>query len=130
VVVEKPHFGTLRCRRDRGSPSHSLNGNHEYRTIKQVLKSWLNEGYLEGELAVDPEWYVLWRSEDLEEFNRDYQIAEYAPGFLTFGGNGGGELLVVNESEEVFYMPCIGMAPDTAIKIANNLQEFKGYMQQ
>ncbi|UIP30410.1 SMI1/KNR4 family protein [Photobacterium sp. TLY01] len=98
--------------------------------IKQVVKSWLEEGYLEGELAVEPEWYVLWRPEELEEFNRDYQIDEYAPGFLAFGGNGGGELLVVNKSKEVFYMPCIGMAPDTAIKIANNLQEFKGYMQQ
>ena len=99
-------------------------------SIKQTLKSWLDEGFLEGELTVEPEWYVLWHPEELEEFNRDYQLAEYAPGFLTFGGNGGGELLVVNESGEVFYMPCIGMAPDTAIKIANSLQEFKGYMQQ
>ncbi|MAY14712.1 MAG: hypothetical protein CMI06_05165 [Oceanospirillaceae bacterium] len=98
--------------------------------IKQVLKCWLEEGYLEGELAIEPEWYILWRPEELEEFNRDYQITEYAPGFLTFGGNGGGEFLVVNESEEVFYMPCIGLSPDTAIKIANSLQEFKGYMQQ
>lgn len=99
-------------------------------TIKQTLKFWLDEGFLEGELSVEPEWYVLWRPEELEEFNRDYQLAEYAPGFLTFGGNGGGELLVVNESCEVFYMPCIGMAPDAAIKIANSLHEFKGYMQQ
>ncbi len=98
--------------------------------IKQVLRSWLEEGYLEGELSVEPEWYVLWQPEELEEFNRDYQIAEYAPGFLTFGGNGGDELLVVNESEEVFYIPSIVMASDTAIKIANSLQEFKGYMQQ
>jgi len=104
--------------------------NMNFDTIKQTLKSWLDEGFLEGELSVEPEWYVLWRPEELEEFNRDYQLAEYAPGFLTFGGNGGGELLVVNESGEVFYMPCIGMAPDAAIKIANTLQEFKGYMQQ
>ena len=98
--------------------------------IKQVLRSWLEEGYLEGELSVEPEWYVLWQPEELEEFNRDYQIAEYAPGFLTFGGNGGGELLVVNEAEEVFYMPSISIAPESSIKIANSLQEFKGYMQQ
>lgn len=98
--------------------------------IKQVLRSWLEEGYLEGELSAEPEWYVLWQPEELEEFNRDYQITEYAPGFLTFGGNGGGELLVVNEAEEVFYMPSIGIAPESAIKIANSLQEFKGYMQQ
>ncbi|RBW49312.1 hypothetical protein [Marinobacter sp. F3R11] len=107
--------------------------NMNFDTIKQVLKSWIDEGFIEGELSVEPEWYVLWRPEELEEFNRDYQLSEYVPGFLTFGGNGGNggnELLVVNESGEVFYMPCIGMAPDTAIKIANSLQEFKGYMQQ
>ena len=67
--------------------------NMNFDTIKQTLKSWLDEGFLEGELSVEPEWYVLWRPEELEEFNRDYQLAEYAPGFLTFGGNGGGELL-------------------------------------
>ena len=79
---------------------------------------------------MEPEWYVLWRPEEIEEFNRDYQLSQYAPGFLTFGGNGGGELLVVNEIGEVFYMPTIGMAPDAAIKIASSLQEFKGYMEK
>ncbi|ABX48904.1 SMI1/KNR4 family protein [Shewanella baltica] len=97
--------------------------------LKQILQSWINEGYAEGELSVEPEWYVLWHPEEIEEINRDYQLPEYAPGFLTFGGNGGGELLVVNDVGEVFYLPSIGMAPDTAIKIASNLQEFKEYMQ-
>jgi hypothetical protein len=90
--------------------------------IKQQLKDWINEGFIEGELSVEPEWYILWRPEEIEEFNRDYQLPEFAPGFITFGGNGGGELLVVNEQGEVFYMP--------AIKIAGSLQEFKGYMHQ
>ncbi len=99
-------------------------------SIKAVLRSWIDEGFIEGELSVEPEWYVLWRPEEIEEFNRDYQLSQYAPGFLTFGGNGGGELLVVNEIGEVFYMPTIGMAPDAAIKIASSLQEFKGYMEK
>ena len=98
--------------------------------IKQQLKYWFDEGFVEGELAVEPEWYVLWRPEEVEEFNRNYQLSEFAPGFVTFGGNGGGELLVVNEQGEVFCMPAIGMAPDTAIKIASSLQEFNGYMQK
>ncbi|MDO8846220.1 SMI1/KNR4 family protein [Methylicorpusculum sp.] len=96
--------------------------------LKKILQSWIDEGFVEGELLVEPEWYVLWRPEEIEEFNRDYQLSEYAPGYLTFGGNGGGELLVVNVQGEVFYIPAIGMAPDTAIKIANNLEEFKGFM--
>jgi|SRR5690554_373042 hypothetical protein len=98
--------------------------------IKQTLQAWLDEGFSEGELSVEPEWYVLWRPEELEGFNNDYQLAEHAPGFATFGGNGGGELLVVNEAGEVFYLPCIGMASDTAIKIASSLSEFKGYMER
>lgn len=98
--------------------------------IKQILQSWIDEGFIEGELSVEPEWYVLWRPEEIEEFNRDYQLSEYAPGFLTFGGNGGGELLVVNGAGEVFYIPAIGMAPEAAIKIAGSLQEFNGYMEK
>ncbi len=96
--------------------------------LSEILKSWLSEGYDEGELSVEPEWYVLWKPEELVEFNKDYELDIYAPGFLTFGGNGGGELLVVNSHGEVFYMPIIGMEPETAIKIAGSLQEFKGYM--
>lgn len=96
--------------------------------LKRILESWFAEGYMEGELAVEPEWYVLWRPEELDEFNRDYQLAEYAPGFTTFGGNGGGELLVVDQGGEVFMMPEIGMEPSAAIKIASSLNEFKGYM--
>lgn len=99
-------------------------------TIRQTLKSWIDEGFVEGELSIEPEWYVLWRPEEIEEFNRDYQLSKYAPGFIAFGGNGGGELLVVNEQGEVLYMPAVGMAPDTAIRIASSLQEFKSYMQR
>jgi hypothetical protein len=98
--------------------------------LKLLLHSWIEEGFMEGELSVEPEWYVLWKPEELEDFNREYQLSEYAPGFVTFGGNGGGELLVTNKEGEVFYMPAIGMAPETAIKIASSLQEFKGYMHQ
>jgi hypothetical protein len=97
--------------------------------LKQVLQLWIDEGFVEGELMVAPDWYVLWHPEDIEEINEDCQLSEYAQGFITFGGNGGGELLVVNLHGEVFYLPIIGMAPDNAVKIANNLQEFKGYMQ-
>ncbi|WP_372811729.1 hypothetical protein [Pseudoalteromonas nigrifaciens] len=104
--------------------------NMNIEAVKQTLKSWINEGYIEGELSVEPEWYILWRPEELEEINRDYEILEYAPGFISFGGNGGGELLVVNHHAEVFYIPSIGMSPDTAIKIAGTLEEFKGYMHQ
>jgi len=96
--------------------------------LKELLESWFQEGYSEGELSVEPEWYVLWRPEEVEEINRDYELAKYAPGFISFGGNGGGELLVTNSAQEVFYMPCIGMEPDSAIKISGSIHEFKKCM--
>lgn len=98
--------------------------------LKKILQSWIDDGFNEGELLVRPEWYVLWRPEEIEKFNRDYQLSEYAPGLVTFGGDGGGELLVVNKEGEVYCLPAISMAPDTAVKIASSLQELKGYMRQ
>ena len=71
--------------------------NMNIEALKQILQSWIDEGFVEGELLVEPEWYVLWRPDEIEEFNEDYQLSEYAPGFVTLGGNGGGELLVVNQ---------------------------------
>ena len=98
--------------------------------LVDVVTAWRAEGYLGGELDVDPQWYELWLPEKIGPFTEEYEIPKYAPGYLTFGGNGGGELLVVNKSGEVFYMPSIGMSKDTAIKIASSLDEFKGYMRK
>ncbi|MBC3882843.1 hypothetical protein H8K35_14975 [Undibacterium sp. LX40W] len=95
--------------------------------LKEILCSWIEEGFLEGELSVDPGWYVLWLPVELEELNQGYQLSEFAPGFIAFGGNGG-ELLALNQVGEVFYLPAIGMEPDDAIKIAGDLLEFKGFM--
>jgi len=96
--------------------------------IKQALKVWGSEGFIEGELSVEPEWYVLWQPEDVEEINKEYELSKYAPGFISFGSNGSGELLVANQQGQIFYIPSIGMSPETAIKIANSLQEFEKYM--
>ena len=96
--------------------------------ITKILTLWFKEGYSEGELTIEPEWYVLWEPSELEEINQDYKIDQYAPGFTSFGGNGGGELFVINENKEVFYLPTIGMNAESTIKIAGSLEEFKSYI--
>jgi len=98
--------------------------------LAKVVSKWNEEGYIEGELLIEPEWYVLWEPDDLDEINNDYQLSKYAPEFTTFGGNGGGELLVVNAVGEVFYLPEIGMSPEVAIKIASSLCKFKEFMKK
>lgn len=112
--------------------NNALNGKARMNIeeVKQILSSWINEGFIEGELSVEPEWYVLWHPEEVEEINKDYELSKDAPDFIYFGGNGGGELLVTNQQGEIFYMPAIGMSPEAAIKIADSFNQFKGYMQQ
>ena len=98
--------------------------------ILQIVKGLRDQGYIEGELSVDPEWYVIFEPENLEQYNLEYEIAEYAPGFTAFGSNGGGELLVLSEKGEVFTLPSIGMEPQYADKIAESIEHLKQFMER
>lgn len=71
----------------------------------------------------DPGYVVLWPFEEIAQSNVDLDVASYAPGFIAFGGNGGGELLVFDETGAVFMLPTIGMTSATAIPIADNFQD-------
>jgi hypothetical protein len=78
---------------------------------------------LEGFTSGEPEYIELWSLDELADNNADIQIQEYAPGFIAFAGNGGGEVLAFNEAGEVFMLPLIGMAPDSAIQVAGSFAE-------
>src|SRR4051794_23741397 len=47
----------------------------------------------EGNLGVEPGWFVLWPAEEVLVSNREFGVPELLPGFFGFGSNGGGELL-------------------------------------
>jgi hypothetical protein len=98
--------------------------------IKLIIKELRDEGYTEGELSIDPLWYVIWEPENLDKYNKDYELAEYAPGFVAFGSNGGGELLVVDAEGAVFVLPAIGMKPKYANKIAESIEDLKKHMER
>ena len=98
--------------------------------IEQAAKKLRDEGYIEGELSVDPLWYIIWEPEKIEEYNKDYELAEYAPDYIAFGSSGGSELLVLNEVGQVFTLPAIGMEPQYADKIAESINELKQYMER
>ena len=97
--------------------------------IQQLVRKLREEGYIEGELSVDPLWYIIWEPENIDEYNRDYEVAQYAPGFTAFGSNGGNELLVINSGGEVFTLPAIGMEPQYADKVAESIDDLKQYME-
>ncbi|MBB1308142.1 SMI1/KNR4 family protein [Pseudoalteromonas sp. SR41-8] len=83
--------------------------------------------YVETTLP-DADYFDLEPLDSIEKFNTDIQIAEYAPGYVAFASNGGGEIFVFNSSGEIFILPLIGMAKDVAIKVADSWEHFLDYV--
>jgi hypothetical protein len=82
-------------------------------------------GVFEG-LTADgtrPGYVALWPLDEIQRNNVDVEIEVYAPGFLAFGGDGGGELLAFDHAGAVFMLPMIGMAPDCATRIADSFSD-------
>lgn len=98
--------------------------------IKLKVKELIEEGYIEGELKVDPFWYIIWKPEEIDECNANYQFSEYAPGYTGFGDSGSNELLAVNDNGEVFIIPAIGMESRYSEKIASSIDELKQHMEK
>ncbi|WP_258602373.1 SMI1/KNR4 family protein [Mesorhizobium sp. AR10] len=44
-----------------------------------------------GEGFIGDSYIVLFKAEELADFNREYEVEKYAPGILLFASNGGGE---------------------------------------
>ena len=98
--------------------------------IEAEVRALRQEGYIEGELSVDPLWYIIWEPENLVKYNNEYEVPVYAPGFTAFGDNGSNELLVIDASGVVYTIPAIGMEPKYANKIADNIQVLRSYMEK
>lgn len=69
-------------------------------------------------------YVILWDEDDAATANTEIEVHIYAPGFVAFAGNGGGEIYAFDETGAVFMLPMIGMAPEAAIKIAGDFLEF------
>jgi hypothetical protein len=83
-----------------------------------------NDGLTEGGLTVEPGWFQLWEPDEIEILNQNYQVKEFAPGFLGFGSSGGGELLAFNAEGKIVMIPFIGMSPSEAITVAISWSDF------
>lgn len=60
----------------------------------------------------------------VEQLNQDVSISEIAPGFLAFATDGGNELFVFDCAGRVNLMPMVGMAPDSAVLLADSFTDF------
>lgn len=80
-----------------------------------------------GEGFIGNSYVVFWRTSELADFNREYEVNRYAPGIFLFGSNGGGEGYGFDmESSElpVIQVPFIGMDRRLAERVASTFQDF------
>jgi SMI1 / KNR4 family (SUKH-1) len=80
-----------------------------------------------GEGFIGDTYLILWRVGELLEFNKDYQVAEYAPGLFLFGTDGGGEAFAFDtrsEAKPIVSVPFVGMDLKSIRTIAPNFESF------
>jgi hypothetical protein len=93
---------------------------------KEYIEFLLHANGGEGVIG-DNAYLVLWRVEDLPEINAGYQVQIYAPGFVMFGSDGGGEAFAFDMRSQVkgiVMLPFVGMAVDEIQHVAHNFWHF------
>jgi len=79
-----------------------------------------------GEGFIGKHYLILWKAEELAQFNREYEVHEYAPGLIAFGSTGGGEGFAFDTRETpypVVQVPFIGMSLNDAVRVADSFQK-------
>jgi hypothetical protein len=80
-----------------------------------------------GEGFIGARYVILWKAEELADFNREYEVETYAPGIFLFGSTGGGEgygFDTQSPTMPIVRVPFIGMERRYALHVAPSFQEF------
>jgi hypothetical protein len=80
-----------------------------------------------GEGFIGDGYLILWQVEQIEIFNKEYEVQEYAPGLILFGSSGGGEGYGFDArdiSMPIVEVPFIGMELQYARRVAANFTDF------
>jgi hypothetical protein len=70
-------------------------------------------------------WFQLWPVNELEYWNEQYRVGEYAPGLCGFGSNGGGCMLAFDAEGRILLVDFIGMELEYAQLVASSWDEFE-----
>ena len=113
---------------------HPSAADSEIRELEQSSSPLLPAEYLEflresngGQGFVGDAYLILWKADEVIEFNGLYEIAKYAPGLLLFGSDGGGDAFAFDTRSEpwpIVMVPFIGMGLDVALPIAPSFAAF------
>ncbi len=97
---------------------------------EEYIRYVAGNGPKEGGLAIEPGWFQLWPPDEVNKLNRDYQVEEFAPGFLGFGSSGGGEMLAFDADGRIVMIPFVGMSADDARPVAGSWTAFTEKMEK
>jgi hypothetical protein len=107
----------------------------QIQTAEQELGSTLPDEYkeflrktngAEGEIGENA-YLMLWPVEDIRRLNDAYQVATYAPGYLLFGSDGGGEAFafdLTSRNLQIVSIPFVGMSRDLAKPMGTGFWQF------
>jgi hypothetical protein len=90
-------------------------------------REFLNRYSDGGEGRVGDSYLVLWSVADLQELNDAYSVAEFAPGLVLIGTDGGGEGIGFDTrrtTPPVVSVPLVGMSLNDARVLARSFTEF------
>jgi hypothetical protein len=76
-------------------------------------------------------YLILWKLEQILEFNVAYEVHEYAPGLVLIGSDGGGEAFAFDTNVSpwpVVQIPFVGMDHELAQVIAPNFVSFLEFL--
>jgi len=93
-----------------------------------MLRANGGEGFLRG-----GGFLQLWRIEELEPLNRQYQVAQFAPGLTLFATDGAGTGYAFDSraTETVIVeVPLVGMSLSEVVTIADCFGKFLEYLEQ
>jgi hypothetical protein len=78
------------------------------------------------ELDENPYLCEFWPQEELTQYNQEYEVPIYAPGYFVFATSGGGEMFALSPEGAVVCLPFIGMEPSAALSVAPSWSAFEG----
>lgn len=95
--------------------------------LPQDFQSFLRESN-GGEGFIGRETYViLWSTEEIVRYNREYEVNDYCPELLLIGSNGSGEAYAYDRRASpwcVVQVPLVGMDYELCEEIGSNFDDF------
>lgn len=90
--------------------------------LPQSYIEFMNE-HNGGEGDIGETWLVLYRLEELQEINDDYDVNEFLPNHIIIGSNGGEELYGIDSYGQFFNVPSMMDEQDVTV-LCDDMKDF------